>query len=245
MVVTQELAVAAWWARTYQQICTDLEFDFDDDHAAALELHNLLEARHGRQLSEHTFRLNRPVVVAGAADTLEDELAARPPSANEVLVAADGAVTGIQAAGFAPHVVVSDLDGDLPRLMELSRAGVPVAVHAHGDNIDRLREWVPQLPGPLLGTRQTPGPAPSDIITPGGLGDGDRAVFLAARLGAPRIRLVGFDLHGAPGKLSHHTNLERKRRKMEWSARILADAHRLGLPLEERDGRGIMPSRTR
>lgn len=239
MVVTQELAVAAWWARTYAQICHDLGFDPDQDHKAALLLSDLLQDRPAAQLNEHTLRLDTPVVVAGAADSLDTDLRANPPREGEVLVAADGAVTGLFDAGLTPDVVVSDLDGDLPRLVQLSKDRVPIAVHAHGDNIERLKEWVPQLAGPVMGTRQTPGPAPSDIVTPGGLGDGDRAVFLAARLGSPRIRLVGFDLHGEVGRLSRSTNPALKKRKMEWSARILSDAHRLGLPLEEREGKGI------
>ncbi|MBW3583984.1 MAG: DUF115 domain-containing protein [Euryarchaeota archaeon] len=188
---------------------------------------------------ERDLRIQGSVVVVGAADTLHEDLSERPVRPRERVIVADGALTGLLEHDITPHLVVSDLDGDMHRLMALNLDRVPVAVHAHGDNMGRLRQWVPELPGILMGTRQNPGPAPSDILNPGGFGDGDRAVFLAARLGADRIRLVGFDLHGEPGRLSHHTDPVRKKKKMAWSARILADAHRLGIPLEEREGRGV------
>lgn len=239
MVITTESGIAAWWATTYRTLAADLGFSPVADHAAAVLLQELLDARDGTQLDARDLRLDAPAVVVGAADTLQDDLTARPPADRECIVAADGAIAGLHEAGLRPDLIVSDLDGDLERLVTLNSEGTPVALHAHGDNVDQMRTWVPRLPGPILGTRQTPGPVPSRILTPGGLGDGDRAVFLASRLGASRIRLVGFDLHGAPGRLSHHTNLEQKRRKMAWSARILDDAHRLGLPLEESAGRGL------
>lgn len=239
LVVPEEVGIAVWWARTYDQICKDLGFSPKEDHEAALLLSDLLGARKRHPLQIRDMRIDGPAVVAGAADTLQDELAKRGPRPAELVIAADGAVAGLLEVGVHPHLIVSDLDGDLETLDRLNTAGIAVAVHAHGDNQDRLHTWVPRLQGPLLGTRQTPGPAPSDIVSPGGLGDGDRAVFLAARLGATRIRLVGFDLHGEPGRLSPGRDPERKRAKMEWSARILSDAHRLGLPLEETEGKGV------
>lgn len=239
MVVPQEVALAAWWARTYHHICADLGFSPSEDHDAALLLADLLAQRSRPAMQIRDMHIDGPAVVAGAADTLPRELAARGPRSGEAVVAADGAVRGLVDAGIRPHLIVSDLDGDMALLEEMNEAGVPVAIHAHGDNVDRLHEWVPRLIGPVIGTRQTPGPAPSQILSPGGLGDGDRAVFLAARMGATRIRLVGFDLHGEPGRLSPGRDPVSKRAKMEWSARILTDAHRLGLPLEETEGKGV------
>jgi uncharacterized Rossmann fold enzyme len=69
------------------------------------------------------------------------------------------------------------------------------------------------------------------IMLPGGFTDGDRAVFIATRLGATHIRLIGFDLEGPPGKGSPTADRARKRRKLAWARRNLDDARRLGAPL--------------
>jgi len=97
-------------------------------------------------------------------------------------------------------------------------------VHAHGDNIDKLKEYVPRLEK-VLGTCQT---EPLDIVYNfGGFTDGDRAAFLAEELGAKEITLVGFDFGDVVGKWSkphlkeHAPTWESKRKKFEFAQRLL------------------------
>lgn len=224
-------AIDAWWEHTYPLLAADLGFDTTQDHEAALKLAHLIEVNDLQTMPLAQFAIPGDAVVAGAADRLGDDLHARPPNADEALIVADGALSGPLKETKNAHLIVTDLDADPAQVVRLNQAGVPVAVHAHGDNQDALEQWVPQLTGPLVATRQTPGPEPARVLCPGGFADGDRAVLLAARLGARTIRLVGFDLHGPPGKASP-TQPAQKRRKMKWSARILDEALRLGVPLE-------------
>ncbi len=240
LATPHDAAIRPWWEQTYPRLARELGFDPAQDHAAAQRLDALFTKHHLEVMPLERLRIQDGAVVAGAADTLHEELEKHPPDDAEVLLVADGALTDTLLHAHTPHLVVTDLDGDPDQLNRLNATGVPLAVHAHGDNTDLLDHWMPRFTGPLIATRQTPGIKPERVICPGGFADGDRAVFLAARLGATRIRLVGFDLFGAPGKASP-THAEKKRRKMRWSARLLADARRLGLPLEEHAGKGTPP----
>lgn len=225
-------AIDAWWRSTYPRLATDLGFDMEEDHEAAMRLAQLLDAHDLHPVLLEHLAIAGDAVVAGAADNLADDLRDDPPGADEALIVADGALSGALANTKTPHLIVTDLDGAPDQVARLNQTGVAVAVHAHGDNRQALEKWVPHLRGPLVATRQTPGDAPKNVLCPGGFADGDRAVLLAARLGARKIRLVGFDLYGAPGKASP-TEPIRKRRKMRWSARILKEVQRFGVPLEE------------
>lgn len=91
-----------------------------------------------------------------------------------------------------PGAVFTDLDGADDLFVEMNRRGTVMVVHAHGDNIPLLRQWVPRFPGPVLGTTQA-APLPR-VHNFGGFTDGDRAVFAAEALGAREIRIIGFDL---------------------------------------------------
>jgi uncharacterized Rossmann fold enzyme len=94
----------------------------------------------------------------------------------------------------------------------MNRAGTVMVVHAHGDNMDLLRFWVPLFPGPLVGTTQA-GPF-GRIHNFGGFSDGDRAVFLALALGAAEVTLAGFFLDD-PGVNPV------KRKKLLWARTLL------------------------
>lgn len=105
------------------------------------------------------------------------------------LIAADSSAPVLLEHGIVPDLVVTDLDGFSP---DVAPRGIPLVVHAHGDNISRL----PAVSGldVCLGTAQT---APTGwVLNFGGFTDGDRAVFLASALGARDIVLCGMDLAG-------------------------------------------------
>ncbi|MHB8585584.1 MAG: 6-hydroxymethylpterin diphosphokinase MptE-like protein [Thermoplasmatota archaeon] len=126
---------------------------------------------------------------------------------------ADKAVAPYMAQGGRATAIVSDLDGDLHAIAQANADGIPVCVHAHGDNIDAVREWVPRFRGPLIGTTQAE-PVPP-LYNMGGFTDGDRACFLAEALGATELVLAGFDFE--------HAASERKQRKLAFAHRLLRE----------------------
>jgi 2-amino-4-hydroxy-6-hydroxymethyldihydropteridine diphosphokinase len=98
-----------------------------------------------------------------------------------------------------------------------NRRGSLVVVHAHGDNVPALEEWVDQFPGELAGSWA--GPPRDDLLDVGGFTDGDRAAYLAAHVGATTVLLWGFDFErvSEPDPAS----AGRKQAKLRWAQRSL------------------------
>ena len=149
-------------------------------------------------------------MIFGNAPSLDRELDALPPM-DAASIAADGAAAVLLRRGIVPDVVVSDLDGPFPAILEACQKKAIIVVHAHGDNLDALARYVPQLEN-VIGTCQC---RPSGgLYNFGGFTDGDRSVFLAVELGASSIELVGFDFED-------QSVTPRKRKKLAWAKRLI------------------------
>jgi hypothetical protein len=151
------------------------------------------------------------VVVAGAGPSLADDLDRIGES--DVVIGASTAVDTLLDAGIAVELMTTDLDKNPATVRRLTEAGVPVAIHAHGDNRALLREVVPDLPEEhVLATTQA---APrAGVENYGGFTDGDRGAFLADHFGAGRIAFVGWEV-------ADPTVSPIKRRKLAWAERLL------------------------
>lgn len=170
-----------------------------------------------------------PVLVVGAAAGAP--AAVRRAPAHWRVVAADGATCAALEGGRTPDLIVTDLDGDLESEVKSARAGSRVFVHAHGDNEETLRAWVPRFPATqLAGTCQVHPPPP--LINPGGFTDGDRACYLAHALGASRLHLAGFDLDGPIGPYAGHYDPATKLPKLRWAGRFLRELESHGAVIE-------------
>jgi len=172
------------WEPYYLRILARLSFDRARDEEAALLLSSLLD-RDDLHLLGEIIR-GRPATVCGNGPNLVGEVG----RIRGTVIAADGAANRLYARGIRPEVIVTDLDGATEAFVRMNGAGTVVVVHAHGDNMDLLRSWVPRFPGPLVGTTQS---RPfGRLHNFGGFTDGDRAVFLAEALGASEIVTAGF-----------------------------------------------------
>ena len=172
------------WEPYYLRILAHFGFDRARDEEAAILLGSLL-SRDDLPLLGDRIR-GKTVTVCGNGPNLADELG----TLRGVVVAADGAANRLYARGIRPEAIVTDLDGATGDFIRMNEAGTVIVVHAHGDNMDLLRRWVPRFPGPLVGTTQ--GRPFGRIHDFGGFSDGDRAVFLAHALGAAEVLLAGF-----------------------------------------------------
>jgi len=193
------------WEPFYEAILEELGYSRDDDRTVARLLERRVGGSETRRLGD-TLNGTRATVV-GNAPSLEPS---RVPDGGTV-VAADGAAKRLDAAGVGVDAVVTDLDGAPRHAADASCDGVPVVVHAHGDNRDELERHLPVFDtANVVGTTQT---RPfGDLHNFGGFTDGDRAAFLADEFGATRIDLVGFDFGDASGE---------KREKLRWARRLL------------------------
>ncbi|MFB6139626.1 MAG: 6-hydroxymethylpterin diphosphokinase MptE-like protein [Halosimplex sp.] len=151
------------------------------------------------------------VAVVGAGPSLGDELDA--VRAADAVVAASDAAAGIRTAGLAVDCMVTDLDEESDVARELTAEGIPVAVHAHGDNEPALRERVPRLAlESVLPTTQAAPAGP--VHNTGGFTDGDRAAFLADHCGAAELVFPGWDFDDPDVD-------PMKARKLVWAERLL------------------------
>ena len=166
------------------------------------------------------IQLSGIVAVVGAA--APDGVTSSHP-----IIAADGAV-GAVADLSQVVLVVSDGDGS-PHLEHSLNRGIPLCLHAHGDNISSWRNVLSIIDSTqeIILTHQTPNSI-DGMYNPGGFTDGDRAVCIAFALGADAVELIGFST-GDVGKWSGVTDVERKLTKLTWMKRILAI---LGLEVE-------------
>ncbi len=227
------------WAPRYESIRKEFGFPFDREVAAADLLERLLPpSARVDPLGRLRSRLEgREAIVVGSAPGAGPppvwRLTAAGPAPS--LIAADQATAECLRAGLVPTVVVTDLDGPVPSEITANRKGSLVVVHAHGDNVPALEEWVPQFPGELVGSWS--GPPRDGLVDFGGFTDGDRAAYAAEEGGATRVLLWGFDFD----RVEEATEEARARKlaKLRWARRLLADLDGEGrspLFLWRRDG---------
>lgn len=200
----------AAWEPIYQSILQDFGFSPGRDEDAAKLLAELLRDRKPLLSVAEAKVAGRRAVVFGNAPTLDKELGGLQER-DAVLLAADGATEVLLKRGILPDIVVTDLDGPFPAILKANSEGSIVVVHAHGDNLDALKKYVPQLER-VIGTVQCR-PLPG-LYNFGGFTDGDRCVFLAKELGCGSIGLVGFDFEDESVTF-------RKKKKLAWAKRLI------------------------
>ena len=147
--------------------------------------------------------------------------AAAPPSIvpDYPAIVADGAIGAISDLSKVA-LIVTDGDGT-PHLEKALNKGIPICLHAHGDNQDswaRILSIIDESQEVYL-THQTPYDI-DGMHNPGGFTDGDRAVCIAFALGATEVELVGFSINDV-GQWSGVTDEKRKLIKLKWMNRVL------------------------
>jgi uncharacterized Rossmann fold enzyme len=197
------------WTPVYDRLLADLGYDRGADERARDRLAALTEPFDLVGLHERVD--GATVAVAGGADTLTVDLALARDA--DVVFAASVAADTCREHGVPVDCMVTDLDKNPETARALTHEGVPVAAHAHGDNIDLVESVVPDCAGDhLLPTTQAAPVGP--VRNFGGFTDGDRAAFLADHLGAARLVFPGWDLTDPDVGAA-------KRAKLDWAARLL------------------------
>jgi uncharacterized Rossmann fold enzyme len=196
------------WNPVYEAILADFGFDRAADERARDRLAALATPF-------DTDRLPRfdgaTVAVAGAGPSLSAEVAVARET--DVVVAASTAADVLETNDVAVDLMVTDLDKNVETAVDLAARGVPVAVHAHGDNLPAVRSAVPSFDADsLLPTTQAEPVGP--VRNFGGFTDGDRGAFLADHFGAAELRFPGWDFDdGAVDPM--------KAKKLGWAERLL------------------------
>jgi uncharacterized Rossmann fold enzyme len=233
---TVKLELNDWWP-WYEKIIGTFGYDKAKDQFAADLLSSLLA---GKALDVSALKklvTDRPVLVFGAGPSLEENLKQLMHERlleKFIIMVADGATTALlHIANTIPEVIVTDLDGIMVDLVYAQKKGATIVIHAHGDNIDQLRAYVPKFSKAIGSTQVEPCPNVYNFL---GFTDGDRAVFLAAAMAAKVIVLAGMDFGAAVGKYSKNqvksiavklTKLKVSKELLEWLASQVQDSVKL------------------
>lgn len=209
------------WKPWYEKIVADFGYDIEMDRKAARILSDILKDKNTLPEEELAclFR-GREAVVFGPADpdvAADENTETFGAGENQVKIAAGSGLSTMLHKVIKPDIIVTDLDGDIETLIELNVRGVIVIVHSHSDNVEKMRETVPKLAGPVFGTTQV-----EDVGVVrnfGGFTDGDRAVFLALCFGARKIVLKGFDFDAPVAKAG--ADLEAKKKKLAYAKKLI------------------------
>ncbi len=187
------------WLELYKKILLDFGFDKDEDERAALIMHKL---GGNKLLDSSTLNMIRGkdvAVVGGAYGGEEIE--------EDFIITAGKAVTKVE---FVPNIHVTDMEEDDEILVNLEKSGCLLVLHAHGDNINRIKSVVPKLEKFVATTQSVPF---DRVYNFGGFTDGDRAAIIAKKFGAKKIRLYGFNFQVAENEI--------KLKKLRWAKIIL------------------------
>ncbi|MFQ5977867.1 MAG: 6-hydroxymethylpterin diphosphokinase MptE-like protein [Candidatus Heimdallarchaeota archaeon] len=195
------------WEKFYKKITIKLRIDPDGDFEAAKTLQSYFHERL-EQVQLQRMRLKelcrKPCVVFGAGPSLSSDLSECLQAellSSCTTIAADGATSEFIRRNIIPHIIVTDLDGDMNHISAAARGGSILIIHGHGDNKERITEWVPLLLefDPIPTTQVEPIPPLENF---GGFSDGDRAAFMAVECGCTTLALAGFDLGEVVGRSS-------------------------------------------
>lgn len=207
------------WSPRYHRIVEQLGLDREADMNAAKVLEGMLPEPDITELMRIVGARN--CVVLGAGPSLDEDLEKleRGGWMDKSLISADGATSALLKYR-PPDIVVTDLDGNVDDQLIAWRRGSWMVVHAHGDNLERVREISPKLGERVIGTTQV---KPfGKLYNFGGFTDGDRAAFMAHELGASRIYLSGMDLGEKIGRYSGDKDPGRKSIKLKICKELLA-----------------------
>ena len=183
------------WEKYYKEILDDFGFSRSGDEESAKLLDEILSTEGCLTLNDlaEIVGFSDKFIVFGAGPSLKNHVLMLKENydlKDYVLVAADGATTALIEEKISPDVVCTDLDGNIDDILLANLRGANIAIHAHGDNIDKVAS-LSSFFNNVIGTTQAQ--PMGNLYNFGGFTDGDRALFLAVALGASEITLAGMD----------------------------------------------------
>jgi len=199
-----------WWWKFQDQINTQFNFSRTREEVATRMLAHFNFSN--STISDY-FR-GRELVLIGAA--LNQSLSLP----NSSLIVADGALRACLQRDIIPELIISDLDGYIPDIIWATQNGSKIIIHAHGDNISRVHQYLAKL-NPICMTSTYPS---DSTFCWGGFTDGDRATMMSLSLGCTSIKLLGFDFNKV-GSFSGEYS-PRKMEKLVWAQRIIDECKR-------------------
>ncbi len=208
------------WEPFYKEIKKDFNLNFKKDQKAAEILNKILKKQKiSKEKKLKNLIENNEVIVFGAGPTLKNCIKENKNKSffkKSLKISADGATTALIEENIVPDIIVTDLDGKISDQIKANEKGSLIVIHAHGDNVKKIKEIVPCLTGEVIGTTQVDPKNFEYLFNYGGFTDGDRAVYIADHFKAKKIYLIGFDFNNKIGKYSFTKDKQIKKKKLIW-----------------------------
>lgn len=208
------------WENIYREIAEDFNYPLDKEVRSAEVLNNLIKNDKSSVFNKLKFLINdNHVVVFGAGPSLDISLEKHKDFYyGKTKIVADGATTALLKCGVQPDIIVTDLDGNISDQIKANRGGSVVVLHAHGDNMLKIKRFTKKFQNKVLGTVQINPDQFNNLYNFGGFTDGDRAIFIADHFQAKTISLIGFDLNSKVGNYSciEDKDISQKIKKLKW-----------------------------
>src|SRR5919202_1478362 len=179
------------WFPYYQSIRQQFGYSTQKDQEAANILSKMIKRKALDKKVLQRKIAGKQVMVIGSGPGLERNLEFIKRNSKLTKIVANGAAQVLIERNIKPNIVVTDLDGNPSFLQKAEKMGSTMVVHAHGDNINRLKKLVPKFKHIIGSTQVMP---VQNVYNFGGFTDGDRCVFLAQEFGAREIVPVGMEL---------------------------------------------------
>jgi len=194
-----------WWWGFQEEISEQFDFSKDREEVAAR-----LVSDTKQKISLIKERIeDKDLILLGAGLKKETIIP------NKNVIVADGALRACLEQGITPSIIVTDLDGYIPDILYASEKGSEIVLHAHGDNMARVFQYILEL-GPNCITTTYPSASSSCW---GGFTDGDRALMMTLSLNCNTVKMVGFD-YKIIGAYSGDYS-PRKLEKLSWANKIV------------------------
>ncbi len=209
---------AIWLTHWYPQICQFLGIDPKEDKDALLNALAITSSNITPDVLKQLM-LDKSVFAIAPGIYLEDELdeyLKRYNRKEDILISADGATSYLISQNIIPHIIVTDLDGNVEDQLTAQKKGSILLIHVHGDNYHKIQKYFEDISNGrfLLTTQIQPLPGSFNFY---GFTDGDRIVCLSTVMSAKEIFLIGYDFGSEIGKYSKDGSIddELKARKMK------------------------------
>jgi len=200
------------WKPYYRRILSDFHLSESSDKKSAQMLSNIIENDFLRINDISKIFNGKEILIIGDSPYFSFN---KVLLGDRVLVTADDATRHVLKLGIVPDLVVTDLDAGEELLLNASSMGAIMCIHAHGDNMDKLK--LAEKFDIRFGTTQA---EPLwNVYNFGGFTDGDRAVFLAQHFKAKKILIAGFNFYD-PNQ-TKGKDFQKKMKKLTYSKMLI------------------------
>lgn len=192
------------WEPIYKDIINDFDYPKEADRKSAEILSKIRGSDDLKPLKKIAGKVVE--IIGPFAEEIDDHY----------IIAAGSSVTRLQSMERKPDLMISDLDGDTKLQLKYNLSGVPIVIHAHGDNVQKIKDWGPKFKGHVIASCQCR--PPKGVYNFGGFTDGDRGVFIADHFNAKKILLNGWDFEEPYSK---NVDMKIKKRKLKWAKKLI------------------------